>query len=356
MNIHILDQSFNLVGIIDEYASLIWRPAYYDVGDFELYLPANNTNVELLKKDYYLVRDVDISMDSSGNIIYEKVMLIKNHTLTTDVENGDYLSVTGRELKFILNQRIVWTQTNLSGNVENAIRTLVNDNAISPTNANRIIPNLMLDDLSNISGTITKQITGDKLDEAITEICTTYNLGWNIYIKANKLVFKVYQGLDRSYNQTDRPYVVFSEDFENIINSEYVVNSENYANTALVAGEGEGTARTTTTLNNSNSGLDRYEVYIDSRDISSNEGELTTTQYNNMLIEKGNEKLSEYAITTAFTGEVLYDYNFVYGKDYYLGDIVTVINKYGLSGNVRVLSAIESHDENGTKLIPQFNT
>lgn len=355
MDIHILDQSFNLVGIIDEYASLIWRPAYYDVGDFELYVNASTNNIELLQEGYYLVRDTDISVDSSGNVIYNKVMIIKNHKITTDVEDGDYLLVSGRELKFILNQRIVWTQTNLDSNVETAIRRLVNDNAISPTNTNRIIPNLILDDLSGITDTIRKQITGDKLDVAITEICTTYNLGWDIYIKANKLVFKVYQGLDRSYNQTDRPYVVFSDDFENIINSEYELNTENYANTALVAGEGEGTARTTTTLNDNNSGLNRYEVYIDSRDTSSNEGEVSASDYNSLLVEKANEKLSEYAITTAFAGEVQYDYNFEYGKDYYLGDIVTVINRYGLSGNVRVLSAIESDDENGTKLIPQFN-
>ena len=355
MDIHILDQSFNLVGIIDEYVSLIWRPAYYDVGDFELYVNASTNNIELLQEGYYLVRDTDISVDSSGNVIYNKVMIIKNHKITTDVENGDYLLVSGRELKFILNQRIVWTQTNLDSNVETAIRRLVNDNAISPANTNRIIPNLILDDLSNISGPIRKQITGDKLDEAITEICKTYNLGWNIYIKANKLVFKVYQGLDRSYNQTDRPYVVFSDDFENIINSEYELNTENYANTALVAGEGEGSARTTTTLNDNNSGLNRYEVYIDSRDTSSNDGEVSASDYTSLLAEKAIEKLSEYAITTAFTGEVQYDYNFEYGKDYYLGDIVTVINRYGLSGNVRVLSTIESDDENGTKLIPQFN-
>ena len=38
-----------------------------------------------------------------------------------------------------------------------------------------------------------------------------------------------------------------------------------------------------------------------------------------------------------------------------MGDIVTVVNKYGLTKNVQVISAIESIDENGTTLIPQFN-
>ena len=352
MDIHVLDSSLNLVGVIDRYTSLIWRPSYYEVGDFELYLDASTENVDVLKKNYYLVRTQDISTDASGNIIYKKVMVIKNHKINTDIEGGDYLTVTGRELKFILNQRIVWTQTNLSGNVATAIERLVNENAISPTDTNRAIPNLVLDESLVIDETITKQITGDKLDEAITEICKTYNLGYDIYIKDKNFMFKLYQGVDRS---STPPYVIFSEEFENILNSEFERVTENYHNTALVAGEGEGTARKTVTVNNENTGLDRYEVYIDDRSSSSNEEDITESEYLEILKEYGVEKLSEYAITEAFTGEVQHDSNFKYGEDYFLGDTVTVTNKYGMSGSVRVLSAIESDDENGTKLIPQFN-
>jgi hypothetical protein len=351
MDIHILDNSLNLVGVIDTYTSLIWRPAYYDVGDFELYLDASTEHLDLLKKNYYLVRGQDISVDKEGNTIYKKVMVIKNHSINTDIEGGDYLTVTGRELKFILNQRIVWTQTNLKGNVATAIEQLINENAIAPTDTKRAIPNLELDSTLEIPDTITKQITGDSLDVAITEICKTFNLGYDIYIKGNKFMFKLYQGIDRS---TVPPYVVFSEEFENILNSEWVRNTENYYNTALVAGEGEGTARKTTTVNPDNSGLDRYEVYIDDRDTSTNDDSITASTYLELLKERGTEKLSEFSVTEAFTGEVQHDYSFKFGVDYYLGDVVTMINKYGMTASVRVLSAIESHDENGEMLIPQF--
>jgi hypothetical protein len=65
--------------------------------------------------------------------------------------------------------------------------------------------------------------------------------------------------------------------------------------------------------------------------------------------------LASLAITEGFTGEVLSDAAFKYEADFFLGDTVTVINKYGLTKNVRVLSAIESEDEAGTTLVPQFN-
>lgn len=358
MNVYVLDQSFNVVDLIDDYESIIWRPAYYDVGDFELYLNATPKVIALLKKDYYLVRDIDILIDEDNKITYRNVMIIKNFKLTTNTEEGDHYTVTGRELKYLLNQRIVWTQTNLTGTAENGIRQLVTENAIEPIDGRRKIPNLILGASAGLTDTISKQVTGGQLDDAIREICITYNYGWEVYIYDGNIVFIVYQGVNRSYNQTERPYVVFSDDFDNIHNSEYELNTESYANMALIAGEGEGTQRIHDSIGIYLTGLERFETYVDARDISQNkdsEDEISLEDYKILLQERGKEKIAELAFTEGFTGEVLANVNFIYGIDYYMGDTVTVINKYGISKNVMVLSVIESADENGTNLIPQFN-
>lgn len=357
MNIHVLDQSFNFIGLIDDYVSAIWRPAYYDVGDFELYLNASAKALKLLHKDYYLVRDSDIVADSEGNITYNKVMIIKNFKLTTDVERGDFLTVTGKELKHLLSQRIVWSQTNLTGTAENAVRQLVTENAISPTDSNRVIPTLTLGANAGLNDTIKKQVTGNQLDQTIVDICKAYNYGWEVFIHNSALVFNIYQGVDRSFNQTDRAYVVFSEDFDNILNSSYELKSNEYANVTLIGGEGEGVNRIYTTVGNDKSGLDRFELFTDARDLSQNkdsEDEITLETYLALLEERGHENLASKVITEGFSGEVL-NINFKYGEHYYLGDVVTVINKYGISRDVRVLSAIESKDDTGVKTIPQFN-
>lgn len=358
--LYILDRNFNLLGVIDEYVSIIWRPSYSEVGDFEIYLGATEKAVDLLKENRYVVRSSDVTVDANGNTTYKKVMIIKNQHIVTDVENGDFLTVTGKELKYILNQRVVWNQTTLTGTAENAIRRLVNENAIT-TDTNRVIPNLILGNSSNLTDTIEKQVTGDKLDVVITEICTTCNFGWDIYIYNTHLVFIVYQGTDRSYAQTDRPYVVFSEDFENLYNTEYELNTENYGNTALVGGQGEGLKRFYTTVNDTNTGLGRYEIFVDAKSISKTEKdgdtekELSDNAYSALLQTEGKAKLAEAAYTEGFTGELLSDVAFIYEKDFYLGDLVTVINKYGLTKDVRVMSAIESEDDSGSKLVPQFN-
>lgn len=355
-DVYVLNKDFSIEGIIDTYDSIIWRPAYYDIGDFELYIAATPQAVALLQKNRYLVRNCDISV--SDNITtYKKVMVIKKIKLTTNAESGDYLTITGKELKCILHQRIIWQQTNLSGTVEAGIRKLIDENVINPTMSLRKISNFSLAPEVGITSTLSKQLTGDYLDEAIVEICKTYGLGWDIYITGSSYIFTLYNGVNRSYTQTDRPYVVFSDNFDNILNSTYELNSEKYANTFLIGGEGEGTERIYAVLEIAAEELDRYEAYIDARDVSQNkdtENEIALYEYMGLLSERGAEKAKELSITEGFSGEVL-DMTFSYGNDYYLGDTVTIINRYGISQNVIVLSVIESADSNGTSLIPQFN-
>lgn len=276
-DIYVLNQDFQIIDIIDEYVSTIWRPSYSDVGDFEIYLGASQKAVDLLQENRYVVRSMDITVDN-GIVTYKKVMIIKNIQLVTDVENGDYLTVTGRELKYLLHQRIIWAQMNLLGTAEKAIRDIVDYNAINPTNEKRVIPNLILAESLGLTDKIDRQITGDYVDKAIVEICQTYNYGWEIYISNNQLIFRVYTGTDRSYGQNVVPYIVFSEDFENLYNTEYQKNTEEFANTTLIGGEGEGMERFYTTLGDEYTGLNRFETFTDARDLSQNKGSSEETE------------------------------------------------------------------------------
>lgn len=355
--IYVLNQKMEMVGIIDGCVSIIWNTSYSDVGDFEIYLEANTDHIELLQKERYVVRSEDVTV-KDGVTTYKKVMIIKNIAIITDEETGDFLNVSGRELKFILHSRIVWKQTDMTGKAENAIRRLVTENAISPEDTKRVIPNLMLDAAAGLNDSIDKQVTGEYLDRSIVDICTNYGYGWDVYIEDQKMKLRVYTGTDRSYRQTQRPYVVFSDDFENLYNTTYELKTEEYANTTLIGGEGEGVERVYTTVGDENEGLERYETFTDARDISSNEGsedEIPKETYILLLQERGKENLSEMGLTEGFSGEVISDAAFQFEVDFFLGDTVTVINKYGICRDVMVLSAVESEDETGAKLLPQFN-
>lgn len=345
MNFYLLDNNLNYIKIIELYRSMIWTNRYYTPGDFELYAPATKDLLNTVQRGYYIVRDDDLT----------QCMIISNFEVKTDIENGDYITITGQDLKSILNRRIIWTQTVLNGNVETMIRQLVTQNAIRPTIAARTISRLVLGDTIGLTGTIEAQYTGDNLGETISLICQTYHIGYDVKLdmENKQFVFVLFQGQDRTYDQNVNPRVIFSNEYENLLTTDYTYNSEEYKNVALVAGEGEGTARKTATIGTA-SDLNRFELFVDARDISSNNGEISANEYTNLLLERGTQNLAETIIKEDINGEVETNYTYKLNVDYFLGDIVEVINDYGVSTTPRITEVIECHDENGYTCVPTF--
>lgn len=350
MDVYVLDKSFNVIDVVDNYESCIWNIYYFGVGDFELYLPATTRNISLLQAGRYLVRDKDLI---DGNMY--NVMIIRKLNITTDIEQGNYLTVTGKCLKSILQRRIVWTQTILSGKVENCLRLLISENAINPVIAERKITQLTLGELKGFTETMRKQLTGDNLGDAVVDICTTYGMGWRVYVNSSKrMVVEFFKGLDRSDNQSDNARVTFSTDYDTLLSSNYTLDTEEYKNVALVAGEGEGSARKTVSVGTA-SDLERYEIYVDSRDSSTNDGEITQTEYYEQLKEAGVDELETRKYTESFEGEIEPYSNYIYGVDYHLGDIVNVKNEYGVTATPRIIGVIESNSDEGVSVIPTFS-
>lgn len=347
MDIYVLDASFKKIGIIDYCASVIWTTRYCKAGDFELYLPATEEALRLLKVNHALIR-----ADKP-----ESLMIISSIRITTDEEAGDYLTVSGQSSEGIIAKRIVWKQTNLSGLVVDCVRKLLNENVISPTLAARKIPGIEMGKCCECNISLTKQITGDNLLDAIMEILSTYHLGFKFIFTDGKLQFCIYSGADRSTSQKILPRVEFSPEFDNLLGSEYSADISEYKNIALVAGEGEGINRKTFTVGEA-SGLDRIELFVDARDISSDtdDGTLTIDQYNALLKAKGDESLSETLVQQSFEGTIETEINYTFGVDYDLGDIVQVTNEYGISAAARITEVIESWDENGYSCIPTFSS
>lgn len=345
MEVYVRDKELSIIGIIDAFLSLIWTERYNSCGDFELYLYAKNENIAMLKEDYYLTRT-----DT------ESIMLIEEVNVITDVEEGNYLIVKGRSAEVLLNRRIVWQQTNLSGKVEKCIRQLILENAINPEDGNRKIQNLFMGEMQNFAETIDKQVTGTNLLTEIMDICASCNYGFKITLNDyNNFVFNIYKGIDRSYDQTENSFVVFSNEYDNLNASNYKYNKTEYSNIALVAGEGEGTERKRYTVGNA-SGMERYECFVDARDISTNNGEIEIDDYNYMLQQRGIEALKNECIIENFEGEADTTTTYTYRRDFYLGDIVQVENEYGMIAAPRITEVIESQDENDYKVLPTFSS
>lgn len=337
----IMNTSFQRLAEIDDYISFIWTTRYYTCGDFELCVVANAENMALMQKWNYIVRDDD---ENTGII---------EHINVQHSEDGSVLIVSGRFLASILGRRIIATQTTVSGKISNCINTLINQNVISPSISARQIQNFILGSYT-FNDTMKAQYTGNNLLDTISAICETYGLGFKVTLNSsNQFVFQMYEGVDHTYDQNANPYVIFSDEYDNLISSDYEENYQDITTAVLVAGEGEGLDRITAWVTNGATGINRCEMYDDQRNIQSNAGDVSTAEYQELLQEAGKELLTTY--TAAFTGEA-YMNNVQYKTDVNVGDLVVIENKkWGIYLNTRLVEVIESVAETGEyTIMPTF--
>ena len=352
MRIFILDETLSDIFIINRSKSFIWTERYLSHGDFELLVPVTLENLEFLLIDYYVqIIDTDLGM------------IIEDMEITSNAENENMLKLSGRSLESLLERRIIWNQTILTGSLQNGIERILNENIINPTDPNRKIDNFIFQastdpDVTNL--TVDMQVDGATVAGAIGGLCETNNLGYKIEINKNKqFVFSLYAGKDRSYDQVTNPYVIFSPTFNNLLDTRYLKSTKLLKTVARVAGEGQGAERkkTTVELDGVWTGLNRREIFVDARHISSytDDGELGNTEYFKLLNQRGLEALAEYSTTEVFEGSVDPSRTFTYGKDFFLGDIVQIENEYGMVTRSRVTELIRSVNETGTMVYPTFS-
>lgn len=348
MDIYVLNNNLELTSVITEFDSIIWSTRYHSSGDFEMTLPATNELLLSLQINNFIVRDEDVTSTEMKN-----VMIIKNIELKTDVEDGNKIIISGKSLSNIISQRIIANQSSVRGILDECIHLILIENLINPKDSQRKINNFIVEK-TNLVGAVDIQATGDNVEEFINEQCEKNGIGYDVTIKNNKFVFKLYKGVDRSYNQTTNPFIVFSPNFDNLVNSDYQFHTEEYKNTAYVAGEGEGVKRRKITIGNE-SGLNRYEMWVDARDLNSNDGEIDSSSYNSMLLERGLDKLSESINNELFDCEAETTQQFKLNEDFFLGDIVQFENEYGISVPARIIEVIDSIDSTGRKIVPTFS-
>lgn len=347
MELYIFNENVEFEGILESYFSLRWVRKYSKAGEFELHCSLTIETLNLLQK---------------GNIIWKKGDLegayVEYRHLKQDTTGKEILVIKGKFLTGYLGRRIVWERQNLNTTSELAIREVINNNAINPTNADRKINLLALGEVKNYTQSLNKQVSYKNLLETIEEIANVSELGFKtiLDIQNKQMVFDVYEGLDRTANNGVNAPAIFSQEFENILEQEYTDSLNNYRNTVLVAGEGEGSDRELVSLENGQ-GLDRYELYVDARDLQStktvNEEDvpIPISEYRKMLEDRGFSKLSEHKEIETFDSKVNLNSNLVYKEDFDLGDIVTCVSKkWGITIDTRIAEIEEIYEENGMSI------
>lgn len=356
--LRIIDREFNLIDEISLYESLQITRKWHSIGMLELkinrYLHGAN---ELIKDRIVFPTN---QLDKGHVILHREIELDENGK-----ETENWL-IKAMSLKTWLSQRIIMppahtSNDNKQGKAETVMKHYVNVSAVNPVDSKRIIPNLVIAHDLQRGDTISRSARFDTLSDELQTISELSGLGWNISIdiKNKKFVFEVDEGRDLSATQRINNPVIFSPKFNSLKSLEFTESYLDFKNMALVAGQGEGLKRSIVLLNEQHEGYDRFELYVDARDIEDmktdsegNETPRPPADIEKDLTDRGNEKLAELTAEVFMSGQILTKSPFLYEKDWDIGDIVTLQHEdWGITLDARITEVKESEQEGTGKEI-----
>lgn len=336
--IKIIDKGFNFLGEVDDYEALIFTRSWGGIGGFEIHINANKKYTDKLRKENI----VFVNEKKAGVILYRE--------FSTD--DNERLIVKGQQLKTYLGRRITIPPTGRAQDykndyVENIMKHYVEANCVNPADTKRKIDRLRIAPVESRGIKTQYQTRFKNLAEELEKLSLISGLGWDVYLdlKNKEFVFDVFEGRDLTAAQSVLPPAIFSVDYDNISSQKLIESAMGYKNTGYVGGQGKGIDRTIQVVGEDAQGLERYEVFIDARDIEDS-GDLS---------ERGLQKLEELKEVMTFDNEILTQSNLVYEEDYNLGDLVTAINnKWRVVLDSRITEVTEIYEVGGYRINAVF--
>lgn len=290
-----LDESFQVISPL-LCTNIQWNRKYYECGDFVIEIPADQYIPD--QKYIYATGRDQLGIINKISWVYK-----------TD---GKFITLSGFFAEKMLDDKIIYPLFIGNGEITSVLKSMANQ-----FKGDLPIHSIIAD---NTGDRIDFQETGAELGKKIYEILQTqemsYRLSYNF--ENNSFDLHFYKGIDRTQEQTENNFVVFSTLWNNLIDPQFDMDDSNYKNYAVVAGSGEGDERIVEIVDLSD-GNKKKEVFIDARDLSYETDKQSLVDYKAALRQRGLEKLLEYQVIENVVLKPKGD-SYEYLKDFDLGD------------------------------------
>jgi hypothetical protein len=327
MELYVFDANRQPAGVVESFEYLRWTRRYAQCGSFELKAIATAENLALL---------------TLGNILWksggEEAGVIEYAEISQDEK--ELITVSGRFAVSYLARRIVWDTEILNGTLADCVGQLLDNHLINPGNTDRRMDFLDYDG-GGLSDPVSTQISYKNLMDAVAGLCEAADAGIKAVFSPQSRTFTIqlYKGAASQ--------AVFSWEYENLTSQTFTKSASDYANVALIGGEGEGLERVFAVYGESE-GAERREVFVDAKALRSED---FGDEYTAALLFQGQSKLSELAMAQSFDASVNPHGNLTYGTDFDLGQTVKVVSKkWGVTLTTRITEIEESYDSTGQSL------
>lgn len=365
MELFTLDSLLRRERVVDKFESLIWTERYNDVGEFELVLPSASSMRSYFQPNTWLA-------------LHEthRCMKVETSEDFTDEEGRDMTKISGPSIEQILDDRVAflykddltahpkWTLTGMTPftTAEKIFEDICRDGLADPNDVIPFLSNVEIFPPDGIQGpdtAITIELEPESVLNTIKALNELYDFGFRLVrnLDASQLVFNIYTGSDRTSGQSIRTPVIFSPDLENLKNPSELTSINGAKNLAYVYSPVGFQEVVPEDVDPNIEGFERQILVVKADDITDSTPAIATQ----LMIQRGKEELSKHRNFGVLDGEISQNSQYVYDRDYYLGDLVETRNSSGYSNYMRVTEQIFVSDREGDRAYPtlmtkQFNT
>ena len=296
---------------------------FNNVGSWEMKLPQGSRLGEFLRLPGYGI----IVTGPDESVIFSGPTLSAQLVQTSDNIDGDW-TIVGTSDDIVLLERLAYPTPSTAdvteqddayddrlGFCETIIKEYVSVNIGPDAPADRKIPNLTIETTAGLGLEVQGRARFQTLQEVLYGLAQTSSLGYTIEQLGTDLQFTVYSPLDRTAT------VRMDMDNSKLSRAEYAYAVAKVTR-AIVGGQGEEEFRRFVEVTNTDSLASetdwsrRIEVFTDGR--NSRVTEFLLQDGDEFLADQG-KTIIEMSVTPAD------DFNMRFGRDWYLGDKVTVV-------------------------------
>lgn len=329
MELVFLNENFQVCGDaqVITFLNLQWYRKYYEVGTFSIYMTLDN---------YYPEAVYIYTKDRPELGVIEKII--------PEIEgNKQHITLSGHFAECLINDKIAYPAfygtDSLEASTKACITQFVDD-----------IDIFAVGDTLGYDETQTWQTTGKALGDRTYSLWSPYGKSYRVIYDwiDNTLTFDLWQGKDRTQDQTVNNYVTFSAGFRNMNTAIVTIDKTIYKNYITVIGlDSDGETAVPVVVDRSNGGYKKQMYYYSS--IQYDPDEQLYSEFIASLTTEGEEKLNETIVATSVEVQST-NTPFAYLSDYDLGDkINVVVDAVNLSFTARITGVREvikknSHD------------
>lgn len=310
IQIKLFSTSLVYEAIIDDYQDCSFTMNEYSAGEFFITINYNIPNAQKFKRGMFV--------QFENNPYYFGEIQEVSDSIGSDGKASQIRRITGYDARYIFQKRIIknlnsvdsWSMT---AKGEICMRNLIQDQCGTNAEEKRRLPitNIIPQESDAVGNVCSVSESYTNLYEVLEAIATQSETGWRVAYRGG-MVLEFFEAKDRSN------LVNFSTDMESLFTGNLSDSTKSYTNAIYIGGKGEGAERDIyegeIDMDGSPSGLARYESWDDESSMT------TESEYES----KAKSMLAQYGQTISISGQGLIECPYVYGKDYNVGDIVTI--------------------------------